>query len=139
MRESKFQIFIDGASRGNPGRAALGIRILSSLQNSRTLKEVFEKLPDTTNNQAEYLALIRAFIEARNLGGTHLEIFSDSELLVQQMNGIYRVRDENLKLLHRVANWLKEKFKNVSFKHISRGKNIRADFLANKALDESVV
>lgn len=126
----KLKIFIDGASRGNPGPAAAGIIIFSS--ENKKIKEISETLGLATNNQAEYLALIRALIEAQKLGAREIEVFSDSELLVNQVKGLYKVRDENLKTLFKIAVWLKSDLK-FSIHHIRREQNTLADNLANES------
>lgn len=129
----KVKIFIDGASRGNPGPAAIGIRILD--ENGSKIKEISELLFKATNNQAEYLALIKALIEAAKIGVGEVDIFSDSELLVRQFNGLYKIRDEKLQPLFRISIWLKDFFfKKVAITHIAREKNTLADNLANQAL-----
>jgi ribonuclease HI len=126
-------IFIDGASRGNPGPAAIGVQITS---NGKILVQVAEKIGLTTNNQAEYLALIRALIETKKLGARNAAIFSDSELLVRQIKGVYKVKDENLKLLFRTALWMISAFfEKIELTHIPREKNVSADALANQALN----
>lgn len=129
----KVKIFIDGASRGNPGPAAIGIRILD--ENGSKIKEISELLFKATNNQAEYLALIKALIEAAKIGVGEVDIFSDSELLVRQFNGLYKIKDEKLQPLFRISIWLKDFFfKKVAITHIAREKNTLADNLANQAL-----
>jgi ribonuclease HI len=132
---SKSQVFtvqIDGASRGNPGPAAYAYVI------SRDGHPVVEDagcLADTTNNIAEYTALLRALERAFELGAQSLSIRSDSELLVKQMNGSYRVKNEQLKELHGRARQLTERFQSVTIKHIPRTENSRADRLCNDVLD----
>ncbi len=125
-------INIDGASRGNPGPAAFAYII------SRDSQPPIEEsgcLGQITNNVAEYTALVRALERAAELAAKRLVIRSDSELLVKQMNGEYRVKDPNLRVLFDRAKELSEGFDSVSIKHVPRAQNSRADQLCNAALD----
>ncbi len=131
----KMIIYTDGGSRGNPGDAAIGV-VFPDLQ-----KEYGEAIGKTTNNIAEYSALIFALKKAKQLvgkekaKGTDVEVRSDSELMVSQLNGEYKVRDEDLKPLF-IEVWnLKQDFGSVTFKHVRREENKRADALVNRALD----
>src|SRR5262249_34214773 len=92
-------------------------------------------LAETTNNVAEYTALLNALERAEELGGRSLVIFSDSELLVKQMNGEYRVKSEELKPLHGEASERLRSFRKVTIRHVRRDQNSRADALCNAALD----
>src|SRR5437899_1592811 len=125
-------INIDGAARGNPGPAAYACVIA---KDSQLLSEEARRLGTATNNVAEYSALVHALERAAELGGTRLLIKSDSELLVKQMNGEYRVKDPRLKILHDQASRLRERFSSVSIVHVPRAKNSHADRLCNEALD----
>ncbi len=125
-------INIDGAARGNPGPAAFAYVIA---RDGHPLIEEGGRLGETTNNVAEYTALVRALERATELGGQHLVIHSDSELLVKQMNGAYRVKNEQLRALHEQASRLLEPFASVSIRHIPRAQNSRADQLCNEVLD----
>ncbi|MBI5118822.1 CoA-binding protein [Candidatus Poribacteria bacterium] len=127
----KLTIFIDGASHGNPGPAAVGIVIKSS---GKTIREIGETIGKATNNYAEYSALIRALEEACKLGASEVDCFSDSELLVRQMTGVYSVKSRNLLPLVSKAQTLRRTFKKFSLHHVDRSKNERADDLAGKAL-----
>src|SRR5437868_5449781 len=114
------KISIDGAARGNPGPAAFAFVI------SRPgAADIEEKgcLGKATNNVAEYTALVRALEKASDLGAEDVEIRSDSELLVKQMNGDYRVKNPDLRVLHEEANALRRGFKRVSIHHIARADN----------------
>ena len=127
--------WIDGASRGNPGPAGIGVYIEG--KGGETLSEVSEYLGDSyTNNQAEYLALVRALKECRRLGAKEVEVRSDSQLLVRQMNGRYRVRSDNIKNLHGKAIDIESELGSVSYVHIDREDNTKADELANRAIDD---
>lgn len=131
------KIFIDGASRGNPGHSGIGIRILD--EKEEVLREYKEYLGRTyTNNQAEYLALIKALELAKAMGLYLLEIYSDSELLVRQLNGLYQVKNAQLKRLYTEVKVLESSFQKISYLHINRGENEAADELANEAINEEL-
>jgi ribonuclease HI len=125
-------INIDGASRGNPGPAAFAYVIR---REGAPVTEEAGCLPPTTNNFAEYTALVRALERATKLGAKRLHINSDSELLVKQMNGEYRVKHPELRILYERAKKLIEPFKQVTIVHVPREENRRADELCNEALD----
>src|SRR5262249_51619930 len=116
-------INIDGAARGNPGPAAYAFVIT---QDGHVLHEEAGRLGTATNNVAEYSALVRALERVANLGCKRLLIKSDSELLVKQMNGVYRVKDSRLKVLHDQASRLCEQFSSVSIVHVPRAENSHA-------------
>jgi len=128
-----FKLYIDGASRNNPGPAALGVVLLDG--EGQLVEEYAEYLGETTNNVAEYTALIRGLERARQRGVRRLHVFSDSQLLVRQINGSYRVRSPHLKGLHLAALSLARTFEEFVLQHIPREMNRRADSLANQALD----
>ncbi len=123
---------IDGASRGNPGRAAIGVVVW---RDGRPVREIGETIGITTNNVAEYRALLRALEEAAALGARRLHVQSDSELLVRQLSGQYRVRSDQLAPLHREALARLRTFDDVAIVHVPREQNRGADDLANRALD----
>ncbi len=126
-------IHTDGGARGNPGPAAYAYVIE---KNGSAAIEEAGCLGTATNNQAEYTALIHALEHAEKLGREHrLLIHSDSELLVKQMNGEYRVKDEGLKPLYERAHRLASRFREVTIRHVPRAQNARADRLYNSALD----
>jgi ribonuclease HI len=128
------EVNIDGASRGNPGLSAIGIIIKN---NEKILMEHYEFLGVRTNNQAEYEALRRA-LEICNTLDKEITIFSDSELLVNQRNTKYKIRNQNLKMISREISNLEKNFEMIQYRHIPREKNYRADKLANKALDDYI-
>ena len=130
---SKFILYTDGAARGNPGPAALGI-VLTDAQGNE-IEALGETLGRATNNEAEYRALLRGLERASHHHATELEIRTDSQLLAQQLKGDYRVRAENLKPLHIQAQRALAQFERVGIRHIPRAQNGRADALANQALD----
>jgi ribonuclease HI len=125
-------IHIDGAARGNPGPAAFAYVIS---QDGQLLSEEAGCLGTATNNLAEYTALVRALERAAEIGGERLLIRSDSELLVKQMNGLYRVKHPQLKALYDQARRLRQRFSAVEIVHVPRAQNSHADRLCNEALD----
>jgi ribonuclease HI len=125
-------IYTDGAARGNPGPAAYAYIIE---QNGAPPIEVKGVLGHTTNNVAEYTALVRVLEHAAKLGGRRLLINSDSELLVKQMNGEYQVKNSDLRTLYKQAKILSQRFEAVTIRHVPRAENSRADRLCNQALD----
>ncbi len=126
------RLYIDGASRGNPGPAAFAYVI--EADGSPAL-EFCATLGVATNNVAEYTALVEALRRAGELGGRRLLVHSDSELLVKQMGGEYRVKSADLRALADKARALVRQFAKVTIVHIPRAKNQRADALCNQALD----
>lgn len=139
----KFIIYTDGGSRGNPGKAGVGVVICN--EDNQAIKKIGEYLGDgLTNNEAEYGAVILALKKFKAQFGKQLvqvadvEVRSDSEFLVKQMNGEYKVMDEKIQKLFLEVWNLKIDFKLVKFKHIPREKNAEADKLVNEALDNEV-
>ena len=126
-------ICFDGASRGNPGNAAIGVVVL---KDGAPVREIAETIGRTTNNVAEYRALLRGLDEAAALGARRVRICSDSELVVRQLSGQYRVRSAHLAPLHRRALSRMRQFDEISVVHVPREQNRGADALANRALDE---
>ena len=131
VNHSSIVINIDGASRGNPGPASVGI-VFS--QGNKILEEVSEAIGVQTNNFAEYTALIRALEISLQKGYRNIEVKSDSELVVKQINKIYKVKDADIKELFDKANSLVEKLTSFKITHIVREENLKADKLANNAL-----
>ncbi len=125
--------YTDGGSRGNPGPAAAGI-ILTDTQGRILLARGFY-LGEGTNNTAEYCGVIKALEAARQLGATQLRLFSDSELMVRQLNGQYRVKSPNIKPLYDQVATLLEQFNHWEIRHVMRAQNQRADHLVNRVLD----
>lgn len=126
--------YTDGASRGNPGLAGAGIYMIAP---DGTEHRLFRFLGTKTNNQAEYEAMIialEALIEHKAQTAT---IRADSELMVKQMNGIYRVKNDNVIPLFKRATELRKNFTSLTFEHVRREFNKNADQLANVAIDES--
>ena len=142
MEENKkLIIYTDGGARGNPGPAAIGVVITDNPAMGFKAKHYSEAIGKTTNNVAEYKAVIFALKKAKLLLGgerakeTNIEVRSDSEFVVNQMNGTYRIKDEELKPFF-IEVWnAKQDFKSVSFAHVPRERNRDADKLVNEALD----
>ncbi len=124
---------IDGGSRGNPGPAAAGF-ILDDADGRRLAAKAFF-LGETTNNVAEYTALLKALEAAQALGATDLAIYSDSELMVRQLSGLYKVKSDAIRPLYTQAVELRSQFDSSSIRHVMREKNKEADRLVNLALD----
>lgn len=132
----KLQLNTDGGARGNPGPAGAGLVIKD--ENGNILLEHGQYLGETTNNVAEYTALIEALKFAKSLGGTDLDIYMDSELIVKQMLGEYKIKQPHLlELANKVKSLLTE-FNSYKFKHILRAYNKEADRMVNKAIDEAL-
>ena len=131
MSTPPVRINIDGGARGNPGPAAYGFVIH---RDGQTVEDAGQ-LGRATNNVAEYTALVEALQRAAELGIPRLHIRSDSELLVKQMNGEYRVKNADLQDLYREAMSLRRGFESVTLEHVRRADNSRADELVNLALD----
>ena len=129
----KLEIFTDGAARGNPGPAGIGVVIYN--EEKIVVEEYKEYIGDTTNNTAEYRALIAGLKAAKKYVPCSLNFCLDSELVVRQMNGQWRVRDENLAGLFGQAKAMLTDFEKVEFKYVPREQNKLADRLANQALN----
>ncbi|MFH1537130.1 MAG: ribonuclease HI family protein [Patescibacteria group bacterium] len=124
----KLTIFTDGGARGNPGPAGIGVHI-------KEVGDYKEYIGEATNNQAEYKAVVLALAKAKEAGGEELDFYLDSKLVVEQLNGNYKVKDTELaKIFIQIFN-LKQSFKKVTFTHIPREKNTEADKLVNEAID----
>ncbi|HYB52860.1 MAG TPA: ribonuclease HI family protein [Thermoanaerobaculia bacterium] len=131
----RFRASIDGAARGNPGPAGAGVWV--EARGDEGAEEHFEALGRTTNNVAEYRALLLALARAREVGADEVEIRSDSLLLVEQVNGRYRVKAEHLKPLFAEAVRRAKEFRRFSIAHVRREQNRNADRLANLGADAS--
>ena len=125
---------IDGGSRGNPGPAGYGVRVETE---DGSIVELKQALPLATNNVAEYSGLLAALRWSADSGIAKLHIRSDSELLVKQMKGQYRVKNSGLQPLYEEAVALSRRIGRVTFEHVRREYNKEADRLANEAMDEA--
>ncbi len=135
MNVHKVTIYTDGAARGNPGPAAIGATIKDETGNLIT--SVSRRIGITTNNQAEYRAIIAALEKAISLGAKHVVLKSDSELAVKQINGRYKIKNSALRPLYQEVVKLTGSLESVTVSHVPRARNAEADALANKALDET--
>lgn len=129
----KGHLFTDGAARGNPGPAGTGVVLTD--ENGITVFEDGRFLGAMTNNQAEYVALVDGLKKALELDFSNLSIAMDSELIVKQIKGDYRVKNHGLKPYFKAAMDLLDKFDEFSIRHIPREENRTADRLANRAID----
>ncbi len=133
MKDQALVIYIDGASRGNPGQAGAGVMITDG--EGRKLAELGRYLGRKTNNEAEYWALLLGLGEAKRLGGRSIQVFTDSELIARQVQGVYRVKDVKLKALHQTVMQNVNGFSSFQIDSIPRELNQEADRLANQAID----
>jgi probable phosphoglycerate mutase len=133
---SNLVIHTDGGARGNPGPAAIGVVLEVERDGAReTIGEVAETIGVASNNVAEYRAIIRALEAAERLGASSVTCLLDSLLVVEQLNGRYRVKSEDMKPLHARVRELAGHFALVTFQHVRREQNQEADRLVNLALD----
>ena len=130
---NKVIICADGAARGNPGPAAIGATIKDDKGNLIT--RISRRIGITTNNQAEYQAIIAALEKAISLGARYVELKSDSELVVKQINGRYKVKKAALRSLYQKVVQLTGSLEGFTIAYIPREQNAEADALANKALE----
>ena len=131
----KIIIYSDGGARGNPGPSGIGAVLYD--ENKKLLAEISEYLGETTNNQAEYRALIFALKKAKSLGGEDLSCYLDSELVVKQLKREYKVKNAELAPLFLEVHNLSLNFKKIEFIHVRREFNKEADRLANEAMDRA--
>lgn len=131
---ASLQLHVDGASRGNPGEAGFGV--FATDAGGDEVASLYGYLGTATNNVAEYQALIHALRFAHGRGVASVRVFSDSELVVRQMNGEYKVKHRDMQPLHREARSLLARFEAASIEHVPRERNREADRLANRAVDE---
>ena len=124
----------DGASRGNPGPAGIGVQITDPSDGS-VLAEIAEGIGETTNNVAEYTAAIEGLKKAKQLGAGEVLLRSDSKLLIEQLAGRWRVKHPNIKPLHAQVRALTGEFDDVQYEHVRRERNTEPDRLANEGVD----
>lgn len=129
---SRLTVNVDGGARGNPGPAAIGVVVRSG---GEVIEEVGEKIGKATNNVAEYKALLKGIELAAAHGGTELELLGDSELVVRQVEGRYKVKNAGMKELHEEVKRALRDFDSWSIRHVRRAENADADRLVNEALD----
>lgn len=131
--DDRYHLYSDGGARGNPGPAGIGARLLTAAGD--VVEDLADFIGTATNNVAEYQALIAGLEMALDRGVERLDVFLDSELVVRQVNGRYKVKDAGLKPLHAQACVLLSKFHEVDVKHVRREQNAAADALVNQAID----
>jgi len=127
------KIYIDGGARGNPGAAGIGIVIKN--HENKNIRELHKYIGEATNNVAEYTALTYALQEALIMGLKNIILHSDSELLVKQITGEYKVKNQNLKVYHEQFLHLATGFNKLEIKQIARQQNKEADKLVNQAIN----
>jgi ribonuclease HI len=130
---SRFTVNVDGGARGNPGPAAIGVVVRDG--SGEVLEEVGEKIGAATNNVAEYKALLRGIELAGEHGAGEIELIGDSELVVRQVEGRYKVKNAGMKELHAEVKRALAGFDSWSIRHVRREQNADADRLVNQALD----
>ncbi len=129
----KVVVNVDGGARGNPGSAAIAAVVQDA--EGGVLEERAERIGTATNNVAEYRALLLGIERAAAIGATELELVGDSELIVRQVKGEYKVKDETMRELHAQASRALRGFESWSIRHVRRERNAAADRLVNEALD----
>jgi ribonuclease HI len=129
---SRFTVNVDGGARGNPGPAAIGVVLRDG---GEIVAEVGETIGEATNNVAEYRALLRGIELATEHGAGELELIGDSELVVRQVEGRYKIKNAGMKELHEEAKRALRGFDSWSIRHVRRESNADADRLVNEALD----
>jgi probable phosphoglycerate mutase len=132
-RRLRLILHCDGAARGNPGPAGIGVHIAD--EDGATLAQIAEGIGEATNNVAEYSAAIRGLERARELGAAVVLLRSDSKLLIEQLSGRWKIKARNLLPLHRRVRELAEAFERVDYEHVPRERNAVADRLANEGVD----
>lgn len=135
MPSDKLTIYTDGAARGNPGPAGIGVVIV---KDCKVIRRCVKYIGKATNNQAEYQAVIFALEKAKALKAKKADCYLDSELVTEQLNRKYKIKDKDLASLF-IKIWnLSLDFKEINFYHVSREKNKEADKLANQAIDRAI-
>jgi ribonuclease HI len=130
---SRLTVNVDGGARGNPGPAAIGVVVRDS--GGEVLEELGERIGEATNNVAEYRALLRGIELAARHGASELDLVGDSELVVRQVEGRYKVKNAGMKQLHEEVKRALLDFDSWSIRHVRRAENADADRLVNEALD----
>lgn len=134
--DQKLKVYTDGGARGNPGPAAAGVVIMN--ESNEVIESFGQYLGETTNNQAEYQGLILGLKKVVEMKATEVEVYMDSELIIEQMKRNYKVKNAELASLFVKAWNLTHEFKKISFRHIRRNENKLADSEVNKALDQEL-
>ena len=126
------KLYCDGASRGNPGNSSIGV---CGVSGGKEIFTISQKIGIATNNQAEWNSLKEGLLLAINKGFKEIHVYMDSELVVKQIKGEYKVKNPELKEIKKIVDLLIPEFTEFKIEHIPRNKNLRADELANLALD----
>lgn len=126
-------IHTDGGARGNPGPAGIGVVFFG--QDRKIIREFKAYIGEATNNVAEYKALVLALEQAHKFGFKDLQVNMDSELIVRQMQGVYKIKEPALQVLAKQVLALTNHFNKISYRHVAREKNKEADRLVNQAID----
>ncbi|MFW6120787.1 MAG: ribonuclease HI family protein [Petrotogales bacterium] len=136
MKQKKIYLYTDGGSRGNPGSAAIGIVVCD--ENKNIIHKHKECIGEATNNTAEYIALLKGLEMAAGISRNEICCFSDSELLVKQLNGSYRIKANHLRDIYYDIKIREGPFKDVKYNHVKRNNKFiqKCDELVNKALDD---
>ncbi|MBU3690978.1 MAG: ribonuclease HI family protein [Solirubrobacterales bacterium] len=129
---ARLRVNVDGGARGNPGPAAIGVVIR---QGDEVIADLSERIGEATNNVAEYRALLAGINRAAELGATEIDLVGDSELVVKQVRGEYKVKNAGIKPLHAEVLSALEPFDEWTIEHVRREENSEADALVNQALD----
>lgn len=137
---AKYIIHTDGGSRGNPGHSGIGIIIEKKLPSGELelIEEYNEYIGIATNNQAEYQAILWAIVRASELGLKAVDCYLDSQLIVRQLNGEYKVKNDELKIIYKKILEILPNFDSISFQDVRREFNSKADELANIAMDKAL-
>jgi ribonuclease HI len=130
---TKLVLHVDGGARGNPGPAAIGVVVSDPA--GELVTTFSDTIGETTNNVAEYRALLRGLELAAEHGATEIEVINDSELIARQVTGVYKVKHQAMQELHREAMALLQGFDSWSIESVPRAQNAEADSLVNEALD----
>ncbi len=133
-RFEELHVYVDGAARGNPGPAAIGVVVLT--RQDRKIAAFGETIGETTNNYAEYTALVHALRLLSVFEVDRLRLYTDSELMAQQVKGEYRVKEKTLRSLYTQVMSMLSRYKDWEITHVPRERNAEADRLANRALNE---
>lgn len=136
MSQKKLIIFTDGGARNNPGPAGIGVAIFDHENLNKPVATYKKYIGETTNNQAEYKAVVLGLEEAKKIGASQVEVRLDSELVCKQINGQYKLKNPDFQESFIKIFNLRQSFKKITFKHIPREQNKLADKLVNEAIDE---
>lgn len=132
---TKWKVFSDGGSRGNPGSGASGVVVY---KNDKIVKRVGEFYEHCTNNFAEYMGVVVGLNAAKKLGAKEFDFYMDSQLVVRQMTGEYKVKNPELKKIYLEIQQMLPDFKRVTFKHVMREHNKEADSVVNETIDANI-